>query len=317
MLEGLFTIFVGIIFVLFMPASPLNASPIFFPKWQYFSERERHILHTRVLLDDPNKARGGIKITGRDVWKTVINWRLWPHLLITLTALQPASVLSSFLASPLLIVVIYIPTLIKNLGYTKLTANALSSVGGFGTIILTPLNAFASDFLNKRAFFVWLPLTWTLILISIIYSQSVVDLWQRYALWTLLNAGIATFHPVNGAWLSINAKTPQERSISLAYDAFRCGANCRMWIMSANLSGVCGAQIFRAEDAPLYRKGILAIVILTATGWGITIMQGVQYYFSNKQLDKIYGKVVQRDADRESQRSDDSGLMGKEFRYAV
>jgi MFS family permease len=204
--------------------------------------------------------------------------------------------------------VIYIPTIIKGLGYTKLTANALSSVGGFGTIILTPLNAFGSDLTNRRAFFVWLPLTWTLILISIVYSQSVSNSWRQYSVWTLLNAGIATFHPVNGAWLSINSKTPQERSISLA-----------LWIMSANLSGVCGAQIFRAEDAPLYRKGVLAIVVLTATGWGITIFQGVQYYLSNRRLDKVYGKVdrSRRESDSESQSSRDSDLSVKEFRYVV
>ena len=202
---------------------------------------------------------------------------------------------------------IYIPTIIKGLGYTKLTANALSSVGGFGTIILTPLNAFGSDLLNRRAFFVWLPLTWTLILVSIVYSQSVSDSWRQYTVWTLLNAGIATFHPVNGAWLSINSKTPQERSISLA-----------LWIMSANLSGVCGAQIFRAEDAPLYRKGVLAIVVLTATGWGITIFQGVQYYLSNRRLDKVYGKsIVRRESDSESQRSDESSLIAKDFRYVL
>ena len=100
LLEGLFTIFVGLVFLFFLPASPLNPSPILFPKWKYFSERESHILHTRILVDDPNKARGGIRITGRDVWTTVTNWRLWPHLLITLTALQPASVLSTHLMSP-------------------------------------------------------------------------------------------------------------------------------------------------------------------------------------------------------------------------
>jgi len=77
-------------------ASPSNPSPIFFPKWKYFNDRESHILHARILIDDPNKARGGIRITGKDVWRTVTNWRLWPHLLITLTALQPASVLSNF-----------------------------------------------------------------------------------------------------------------------------------------------------------------------------------------------------------------------------
>jgi len=89
--------------------------------------------------------------------------------------------------------------------------------------------------------------------------------------------------------------------------------------MSANLSGVCGAQIFRAEDAPLYRKGELAITLLTAAGWTITIFQGVQYYFSNRRLDKIYGEVdrSQRESDRESQRSEESGLGAKEFRYVI
>jgi len=87
--------------------------------------------------------------------------------------------------------------------------------------------------------------------------------------------------------------------------------------MSANLSGVCGAQIFRAEDAPLYRKGILAILILTATGWGITIIQGVQYYLSNKRLDRIYGRGVRGDSDGESQQSDDTSLTEKEFRFAI
>ena len=96
MLEGLFTVCVGIVFLLFLPASPSNPSPIFFPKWKYFNDRESHILHARILINDPNKARGGIRITGKDVWRTVTNWRRWPHLLITLTALQPASVLSNF-----------------------------------------------------------------------------------------------------------------------------------------------------------------------------------------------------------------------------
>ena len=90
--------------------------------------------------------------------------------------------------------------------------------------------------------------------------------------------------------------------------------------MSANLSGVCGAQIFRAEDAPLYRKGILAILILTTTGWGITILQCVQYFLSNRRLDKVYGKIVRKDVDRESQRSessDDSSTLEKDFRYII
>jgi hypothetical protein len=96
MIEGIFTIFIGIIFFLFFPASPWSPYPVLFPKWKVFNDRERHILHTRVLIDDPKKAQSEIRITGSDVWKTFCNWRLWPHLILTITALQPASVLSMF-----------------------------------------------------------------------------------------------------------------------------------------------------------------------------------------------------------------------------
>jgi MFS family permease len=104
-----------------------------------------------------------------------------------------------------------------NLGYTKLTANALTSVGGYLSLGLAVLVGYTSDHFNKRGLLVIIPLTWTMILLSLVVSGAVVPLWNKYALFTLLNAGIAIFHPTNGAWLSINARGPQERSISLAY----------------------------------------------------------------------------------------------------
>lgn len=56
-LMGLFTILSGFIFGLFLPDSFKNPHSTFLPKRELFTEREIHILRTRVLLDDPMKGK--------------------------------------------------------------------------------------------------------------------------------------------------------------------------------------------------------------------------------------------------------------------
>lgn len=56
-LMGVFTIFSGCILGLFLPDSFRNPRSTFLPKITWFSDRELHILKTRVLLDDPMKGK--------------------------------------------------------------------------------------------------------------------------------------------------------------------------------------------------------------------------------------------------------------------
>ena len=125
LIEGTMSIFIGLLFLMFLPASPLRGHPILFKKLQYFSEREAYILHKRILVDDPNKARGAISISRSDLKKALLDWRIYPHLLITLTALEPATAMQ-----------LYAPTIIGTLGFDKLRANALSSVGPWISLVL-------------------------------------------------------------------------------------------------------------------------------------------------------------------------------------
>jgi hypothetical protein len=76
--------------------------------------------------------------------------------------------------------------------------------------------------------------------------------------------------PVNGSWVSLNAETAGERSISMA-----------VHIMAANCGGIVGKQIFREEDAPVYRQGWRLVVILTSVAAICSLLANLQYYFGN------------------------------------
>lgn len=56
-----------------------------------------------------------------------------------------------------------------------------------------------------------------------------------------------------------------------------------MFIMAANLGGLVGSQLLRANDAPTYPIGFRVTVCLAAFGNACVIFQHFQYRWSNKR----------------------------------
>lgn len=83
-LMGAFTMFSGFILGFFLPDSFKKPQSTFVPTWKIFSEREIHILNTRVLLDDPAKGRKKKSIGLPAFKKALSNWKVWVHVCITL-----------------------------------------------------------------------------------------------------------------------------------------------------------------------------------------------------------------------------------------
>lgn len=79
--------------------------------------------------------------------------------------------------------------------------------------------------------------------------------------------------PVNGSWMSLNARSPGERSITMA-----------MFIMAANLAGVIGSQLFQGEDGPKYYHGWSLIVGLIFAGVVFAVVANIQYRVLNKRI---------------------------------
>lgn len=119
--EGIVTITIGLLFILLLPPSVHNSAPLIsFGKWSYFSPREHHILARRVVLDDPAKTTGQLRISGRDIWHTVKKPRILVHVLISMSATIPVNAVQT-----------YGPSIIKSLGFKTVRANAMASVGNF------------------------------------------------------------------------------------------------------------------------------------------------------------------------------------------
>lgn len=263
LLEGLCTITAGLVFMALFPKDP--SQPKSFLGFSMFNEREVYILNQRVLQDDASKERKHERISLKELGSVLANWRIYPHVLVSMCAIAPASTLSA-----------YGPTLVKTFGYSTLKANALSSVGPWVQIPLTLLSGYLADKTNRRGLVSLggLSLLWGFSIGCVVLATS-SDKDAKYALLTCMLAVQTIWHPVNGSWLAQNSRSPSERSITMA-----------MFVMAANCGGIIGGQLFQTSDSPYYKNGWTAIVVLVSVAIASNIFANVQYRISNRKLAK-------------------------------
>lgn len=133
-LMGIFTVASGFVFGFFLPDSFRNPCPTFLPGMRLFSDREIHILRTRVLVDDPMKGKKKKKIGKPAFKKVATNWRLWCHCCISLFNNGPQRGFDT-----------YAPTIVSSFGFANLTSNAMASVGLFIQLPVSWLFSWVSD----------------------------------------------------------------------------------------------------------------------------------------------------------------------------
>ena len=153
LIEGIITLVVAVIFNLFIPPKVGDGRPLAaFGRWSYFTERESHIIRTRVLLDDPKKSEGEISIKLSDLMDTWRQKRIWLHCLVTLTIMAAYGGLTT-----------YTPSIIKSLGFDMVKANAMASVPTFISMFVLLGFAWLSDRTGHRGPWILLIITWNLI----------------------------------------------------------------------------------------------------------------------------------------------------------
>ena len=116
---------------------------------------------------------------------------------------------------------------------------------------------------------------WSITFGSALFGSSNKGMWTKYALFTLLSSGNALSQGLNDAWLSINTRSAERRSIGLA-----------LVVIGSNAGGLAGKQLFRESDAPKYAKGFLAIILLYAASLPITAGIIGVYWRQNKQQER-------------------------------
>ncbi|KAF4475714.1 nicotinamide mononucleotide permease [Fusarium agapanthi] len=247
-LMGTFTVLSGIVLGCCLPDSFKNPRSTFLPNVKIFNERELHILQTRVLLDDPMKGKKEKKI-GLGAFKKAA--RTPP----TYTKGQ-ANIISSPTGA-------FGPSIVKSFGFQGLTSNALASVGLFLQIPVSWSFSYVSDRFNKRPETVIAGLS--MHLLGYIFNRIFTELGRRGVsyfgvVWTQT---FGTFsHPLNIAWMSLACDDSEERALAMA-----------MVIMGANIAGIYGAQIFRSDDKPKYRRGFTINIVVLAVGLALAVLR--------------------------------------------
>ncbi|ELR02977.1 hypothetical protein VC83_03502 [Pseudogymnoascus destructans] len=276
LLEGIFTIAVGLLIGFLLPGSPERPRPLFFEGLVRISESDGALLQQRIAADLPNKSYESqhIRITPAKVWKTLSHWRRWPHLVSTSLVFSTWSSLTT-----------YTPTIIMSLGFDRTSANALACIGPLIALGIVFLFARLSDYTNRRGLMVMIAIScYITTLIIARATQSHVGKWSCWGLWTAVNAFSVGYHPVQNTWLQLNCHDPAERSISIA-----------LWVISAISGLMYGTQYFQEKDLPLYSRGLEIMIGVSVAG---LVLAGVQvwiytaYNRKTKEL-KEHGVVVE------------------------
>ncbi|WYZ43432.1 hypothetical protein EsH8_VI_001131 [Colletotrichum jinshuiense] len=263
--EGVFTIFVGLSLLFLLPGSPDTPDPLLSPGVIRFKGPERSILQRRLEIDDKEKRGGaqGMSIPPKLVWKTILHWKRWPHFLSSFAVFSTWSPLTT-----------YTPTIIMNLGFNRIQANALAAVGASLALVVVFIFAYISDKTNKRGFSViGAQVCYLIVLIVARTAHPHVGKWSRWGLWTAVNSFAVGYHPINNSWVQLNCREPGERSISIA-----------MWVMLSISGLMVGTQYYRANDTPFYQTGLRTQIIMVSVGMAFAILQVVIYTVHNKRV---------------------------------
>ncbi|CCH44859.1 putative membrane protein [Wickerhamomyces ciferrii] len=265
LIEGIFTIFIGLISFLLLPKSIDESSTVMFGELLNNDETECFIaqlkLQDRAINNSDQTSSRSKSITFGDVKETLKDWRIYPHFLMALTGLpafQPTTTYGSLI--------------LKQLGFSTINSNLLAIPWGAGGLITTLVLVTISDKFKDRSLPMLIGSIWSWILAIIIKTKSqVYKRWSFYALYTIYQIA-PSWHNINAAWIAENQITSQRRSVVLA-----------LYFMSANAAAIPGAQIFRANDSPNYPKGWIAILVLFVCLNVIIVLQRFQYVWSNKR----------------------------------
>ncbi|KAG4442148.1 hypothetical protein IFR05_002361 [Cadophora sp. M221] len=280
-LMGAFTCFSGCILGLFLPDSFKRPRSTFLPKVSFFTERELHILQSRVLLDDPMKGKKKKRIGSAAFKKAFSNWRLWIHFLITLSNNGPQRAFDT-----------YSPSIVRDFGFAPLTSNALASVGLFLQIPVSFSFSWVSDRYNKRGETVMGGLS--MHLLGYVFNRIFTEINSRGVryfgvVWTQT---FGTFsHPLNIAWMSLACTDSEERALAMA-----------MVIMGANIAGIYGAQIFREDDKPRYRRGFSIDIAIVTFGLALAV---VRFLDDLRRRRRNGGQLVVETASEDNNSNDD------------
>ncbi|KAH9886820.1 putative high-affinity nicotinic acid transporter [Xylariomycetidae sp. FL2044] len=262
-IEGSLTIFFGLLGFWLCPDFPERWSS------SWFKPDEMKYLQLRIKYKD-GPAPPDYTFKWSTFWEAVKDWKTY----------FIASLLAFGGSVPTYSVNYTLATMVKNLGYSSIKAQAMTSPPYVFAFFCVILIALYSDKYQCRAR--------SLLISYAVGTIGVIILWPTlhnhnlsgvsYFALFLVVAGFNMQAPAVGSWLGTNVRNPTKRAAAMGWQS--------TW---GQLFGGCiGANIFVDSEAPTYTTGFTILIVLVVVGgWGACIGNWYCLRASNLKKDRI------------------------------
>ncbi|KAJ5874365.1 uncharacterized protein N7529_002795 [Penicillium soppii] len=297
LLEGLLTLLVGLSAFVLMPPGPCQTANWARGKSGWFTAREETIIVNRVIRDDPSKGtmHNREPITPKLLWKSLKDYDLWPIYIIGLTFQTPMTTPKQYLTLTL-----------KGLGFNTFVVNLLTIPSEALSIVFILTLTYASEITNQLTLVSMLGQIWTLPFVIYLYMVdiSTANKWSVWVVMTLLLA-YPNAHAIQVNWNSRNSNAVRSRTVSAA-----------MYNMCVQSSGIIASNIYRADDAPLYKRGNRVLIGLVVSNIFIYLLTKVYYVWRNKSRDTKWNAMSDNERLHYLATTTDEGNKRLDFRFA-
>ncbi|KAI8092875.1 putative MFS transporter [Halteromyces radiatus] len=254
--EAVPTIALGLLSVMMIPDLPTSVNR----RWLTSEEQELAIKRATISGNTDNRP-----FDKKQLFAALMDYKNWLTVIIYV-GLNVA--LGSY--------AVFLPTIIRDLGFTSLNAQLLSIPPYAVACCLVFLVSWNSDRIVQRGYHI---MTMASIgALGYIFLLASENLGLRYTGAILVACGIYPIIPLTLSWLSNNQLGHTKRGVAIA-----------MVSMIAQAFAILGTQIYRTEDSPRFIRGhavCLAFMILTGLTAGLLrfLLQR-----ENKKRDREYG----------------------------
>lgn len=287
LVEGLFTLIVGLVSYFKMPASAVQTKT-WFRKKGWYTDREEKIVVNRILRDDPTKGDMNNRqpVGPKELVKSLLDYDLWPVYIIRLLGDIGAAPTSNYLTLTL-----------RKLGFSTFKTNLLSIPYNILMIITMLASGYVSELVNSRALVLATIPVWILSCLFPLryWPGSQVDVWGTFAILTVILGACPTW-PLTISWCSANSNSVRNRAVSAA-----------VVNVFSQTAAIIAANIYRADDAPAYHRGNIVLIGCAFGALGSCILARYYYIFRNKQKEKAWNSLtIEEQEDYIKSTSDDT-----------
>lgn len=295
LIEGLFTLLIGVISFFKMPPS-VTQTRTWYRKKGWYTDREERILVNKILRDDPTKGDMNNRqpVSLKELVVVLFDYDLLPIYVVRLLADVNTTPTNTYLTLTL-----------RQLGFSTIKTNLLSIPFNFISITAMLVMGWLSEKWNTRALIIATAPIWVLSgLFPLRYWPGALkDPWGTFGLLTVL-LGHAPIWALSISWCSANSNTVRTRAVSAAV----------VNILS-QVAAIISANIYQDKDKPLYHRGNEILIGIAFGALAACILARYYYIYRNKQKAAAWAKLTPEQQENYHRETTDRGNKRLDFQF--